>query len=118
MLHESGTELTTVAMRRVDADSAGSVLDVLRSLGVRCCPTPPVAGPLPKAVLTAKLAREAMETNWVKVEVVADEGTLLPDGVELLHACERPFSTLASAPRAKPHRPEDPSGSFTIGAFW
>jgi thiazole synthase len=75
MLHESGTELTTVAMRRVDADSAGSVLDVLRSLGVRCCPTPPVAGPLPKAVLTANLAREALETNWVKVEVVADEGT-------------------------------------------
>jgi thiazole synthase len=67
----------------------GSVLDVLRSLGVRCCPTPPVAGPLPKAVLTAKLAREALETNWVKVEVVADEGTLLPDGVELPHACER-----------------------------
>ena len=42
-----------------------------------------------EAVLTAKLAREALGTDWVKVEVVADERTLLPDGVELLAACEQ-----------------------------
>lgn len=40
------------------------------------------------AVLTAKLAREALHTNWVKVEVIADEDTLLPDVTELIDACE------------------------------
>src|SRR5699024_11306782 len=40
------------------------------------------------AVLTAQLAREALGTSWVKVEVIADEHTLLPDTTELLEACE------------------------------
>ena len=40
------------------------------------------------AVITARLAREALETNWVKLEVIGDETTLLPDGVELLSAAE------------------------------
>ena len=41
------------------------------------------------AVLTAQLAREALETNWIKLEVIADEITLLPDPIELLDAAER-----------------------------
>jgi thiazole synthase len=89
ILKESGTELTTVAMRRVDAGSSGSVLDVLREVGVRVLPNTAGCRTAAEAVLTAKLAREALETNWVKVEVVADERTLLPDGPELLDACER-----------------------------
>jgi thiazole synthase len=40
-------------------------------------------------VLTARLAREALGTNWVKLEVIADEHTLLPDAVELLVAAEQ-----------------------------
>jgi thiazole synthase len=89
ILAESGTELTTVAMRRVDASSSGSVLDVLREVGVQVLPNTAGCRTAAEAVLTAKLAREALDTNWVKVEVVADERTLLPDGVELLDACER-----------------------------
>ena len=41
------------------------------------------------AILTAQLAREALETDWVKLEVIADEVTLLPDPIELLDAAER-----------------------------
>jgi len=89
ILTESGTELTTVAMRRVDAQSAGSVLDVLRAIGVQVLPNTAGCRTAAEAILTAKLARDALETDWVKVEVVADERTLLPDGVELLRACEQ-----------------------------
>ena len=42
-----------------------------------------------EAVLTARLAREAFETNWVKLEVIGDERTLLPDPIELLDAAEQ-----------------------------
>ncbi len=41
------------------------------------------------AVLTAKLAREAFETDWIKLEVIGDEDTLLPDATELLMAAEQ-----------------------------
>lgn len=85
----SGTELTTVAMRRMNPSTSGSVLDVLRRNGVE--PLPNTAGCFTarEAVLTARLAREALGTDWVKLEVVADERTLLPDPVELLEAAER-----------------------------
>jgi thiazole synthase len=87
-LKASGTELTTVAMRRVDPKARGSVFEVLRRLGIE--PLPNTAGCFTagEAVLTARLAREALGTNWVKLEVVADERTLLPDPVELLDAAE------------------------------
>jgi thiazole synthase len=76
-------------MRRVDAGSSGSVLDVLREVGVQVLPNTAGCRTAAEAVLTARLAREALETNWVKVEVVADERTLLPDGLELIDACQR-----------------------------
>ncbi|PWI43400.1 thiazole synthase [Streptomyces sp. ICBB 8177] len=84
----SGTELTTVAMRRLDPSVQGSVLSVLSAHGIR--PLPNTAGCFTagEAVLTARLAREALGTDWVKLEVVADERTLLPDPVELLDAAE------------------------------
>ena len=85
----SGTELTTVAMRRLDPTAAGSVLDVLRRVGLRVLPNTAGCFTAAEAVLTAQLAREALETTWVKLEVVADEITLLPDPVELLDAAER-----------------------------
>ncbi|MBB6172524.1 thiazole synthase [Nocardiopsis mwathae] len=85
----SGTEMTTVAMRRVSPGAEGSVWDVLRRNGIR--PLPNTAGCFTAmdAVRTARLAREALETDWIKLEVVADERTLLPDPVELLDAAER-----------------------------
>src|SRR5690606_32497977 len=85
----SGTELTTVAMRRVDAAGGTGVLDLLKRLDI--APLPNTAGcrTAAEAVLTAQLAREALDTNWVKLEVVADERTLLPDPIELLDAAEK-----------------------------
>ena len=85
----SGTELTTVAMRRINPSISGSVLDVLRRNRIE--PLPNTAGCFTarEAVLTARLAREALETSWVKLEVVADERTLLPDPFELLDAAEQ-----------------------------
>jgi thiazole synthase len=88
-LAASGTELTTVAMRRVDASARGSVLDVLGRLGIRVLPNTAGCFTAGEAVLTAKLARDALETNWVKLEVIADERTLLPDPIELADAAEQ-----------------------------
>ncbi|XVV04301.1 thiazole synthase [Actinosynnema sp. CA-248983] len=81
----SGTELTTVAMRRLDS-AGGGVLDLLRRLGIDVLPNTAGCRGAAEAVLTARLAREALETNWVKLEVVADEQTLLPDPIELVEA--------------------------------
>jgi thiazole synthase len=85
----SGTELTTVALRRVDPRAPGSLFAVLERTGIR--PLPNTAGCFTArdAVRTARLGREALETDWVKLEVVADERTLLPDPVELLDAAEQ-----------------------------
>jgi thiazole synthase len=85
----SGTALTTVAMRRVDPAAKGSVLDVVRRLGLRVLPNTAGCRTAAEAVMTAQLAREALDTNWVKLEVIADDRTLLPDPVELLDAAER-----------------------------
>jgi thiazole synthase len=88
-LAASGTELTTVAMRRVDPAAAGSVLDVLTARGIRVLPNTAGCFTAAEAVHTARLAREALGTSWVKLEVIADELTLLPDAVELLDAAEQ-----------------------------
>jgi thiazole synthase len=85
----SGTELTTVAMRRIDAVGGTGVLDLLKRLDI--APLPNTAGcrTAAEAVLTAQLAREALDTDWVKLEVVADDRTLLPDAIELVAAAEQ-----------------------------
>jgi len=85
----SGTELTTVAMRRMDAAGGPGVLDLLRRLGIEALPNTAGCRTAAEAVRTARLAREALDTAWVKVEVIADERTLLPDPIELLDACEQ-----------------------------
>jgi thiazole synthase len=84
----SGTELTTVAMRRVDPSVHGSVLSVLEKLGIGVLPNTAGCFTAGEAVLTARLAREALGTDLIKVEVIADERTLLPDPVETLEAAE------------------------------
>ena len=88
----SGTELTTVAMRRIDAagGTGGSgVLGLLNRLGITPLPNTAGCRSAAEAVLTAQLAREALQTDWVKLEVIADERTLLPDAVELVRAAEQ-----------------------------
>ncbi|WP_058249919.1 MULTISPECIES: thiazole synthase [unclassified Gordonia (in: high G+C Gram-positive bacteria)] len=82
----SGTELTTVAVRRVDAASGTGVFDLLRRLDIAVLPNTAGCHTTAEAVLTAQLAREAFETDWVKLEVVADERTLMPDAIELVDA--------------------------------
>src|SRR5579859_788132 len=85
----SGTAMCTVAMRRLDTSgSAGSILDVLDRRAVRVLPNTAGCRTAHEAVRTAQLAREALETDWVKLEVIADERTLLPDPVELLDAAQ------------------------------
>src|ERR671928_1586151 len=88
-LETSGAELVTVALRRIDAGSRGSIVDVLDRAGVKLLPNTAGCFTARDAVLTAKLAREAFETDWVKLEVIGDERTLLPDAPELLEAAEQ-----------------------------
>jgi len=80
---ESGTALVTVALRRLDP-TARSILDVLD--GVRILPNTAGCHTAAEAVKLAHLAREAFGTTWVKLEVIGDEDTLLPDAVELVRA--------------------------------
>ncbi|MEU6395155.1 thiazole synthase [Streptomyces sp. NPDC046939] len=87
-LTASGTELTTVAMRRVDATVHGSVLSVLKKLNIQALPNTAGCYTAGEAVLTARLAREALGTSLIKLEVIADERTLLPDPIETLEAAE------------------------------
>ncbi|HZD01718.1 MAG TPA: thiazole synthase [Actinomycetes bacterium] len=84
----SGAELATVALRRVRPGAPGSVLDVLRRLGRRLLPNTAGCFTARDAVRTAKLAREAFDTNWIKLEVIGDDRTLLPDAAELRDAAE------------------------------
>ncbi|CAA9359002.1 MAG: Thiazole synthase [uncultured Frankineae bacterium] len=95
----SGTQIVTVALRRVDPTSSGSLLDVVEQAGVRLLPNTAGCRTAREAVLTAHLAREAFSTDWVKLEVIGDEDTLLPDPFELLDAAEQlvldGFSVLA-----------------------
>jgi thiazole synthase ThiGH ThiG subunit len=88
-LRSSGTEVTTVALRRVDPSARGSLLGVLERAGVQVLPNTAGCRTAREALLTARLGREALGTDWVKLEVVADEETLLPDAVELLDAAEQ-----------------------------
>ena len=81
--------MCTVAMRRVDAATGGSIIDVIDRRGVRVLPNTAGCRTAFEAVRTAQLAREALETDWVKLEVIADERTLLPEPVELLDAAEQ-----------------------------
>jgi thiazole synthase len=84
----SGTELVTVALRRIDPSARGSLVDVIDETGVGLLPNTAGCFTARDAVLTARLAREAFQTDWIKLEVIGDEDTLLPDAPELLRAAE------------------------------
>jgi thiazole synthase len=88
-LEASGTSLATVAVRRIEPSAKGSLLSLLGELGVRVLPNTAGCATASEAVLTAKLAREAFGTDWVKLEVIGNDRTLLPDAVELLAAAEQ-----------------------------
>src|SRR5579859_6760697 len=87
-LEASGAELCTVALRRLDPAARGSIIDVLDSAGVQVLPNTAGCFTARDAIVTARLAREAFATDWIKLEVIGDERTLLPDAVELVAAAE------------------------------
>jgi thiazole synthase len=87
-IEATGTEMVTVALRRVDTAGRTGLVDVLDQAGVAVLPNTAGCFTARDAVLTARLAREAFATDWVKLEVIGDERTLLPDAPELLLAAE------------------------------
>jgi thiazole synthase len=87
-IQASGAEIVTVALRRVDATASGSVIDSLAQLGRFLLPNTAGCYTAHDAVLTARMARDAFETDWVKLEVIGDDRTLFPDPAELLSAAE------------------------------
>ena len=74
----SGAEIVTVALRRIDPEAKGSVLDVLDKLGLFALPNTAGCFTARDAVRTARLAREAFGTEWIKLEVIGDDRTLYP----------------------------------------
>jgi thiazole synthase len=85
----SGTELVTVALRRVQGSGRTGLVEVLDAAGVQLLPNTAGCHTARDAVLTAQLSREAFATEWIKLEVIGDEDTLLPDAPELLKAAEQ-----------------------------
>jgi thiazole synthase len=103
-IEASGTELVTVALRRIDAAGPG-LLPMLDRRKVRVLPNTAGCYTAADAIKTARMARDAFETDLVKLEVIGDERTLLPDGLELLRAAE----TLAGEGfRVLPYTSDDP----------
>ena len=85
----SGTELVTVALRRVDIQNPqDATLSVLDFTKYRLLPNTSGARNADEAVRLARMARAAARTNWVKLEVTPDPNYLLPDPVETLKAAE------------------------------
>jgi thiazole synthase len=84
----AGTEIVTVALRRVDVGTPGSLVETLDRLGCFLLPNTAGCYTAHDAVLTARMAREAFGTEWVKLEVIGDDRTLFPDATELLDAAE------------------------------
>jgi thiazole synthase len=101
----SGADLATVAMRRVDPSARGSILEVLEGAGCEVLPNTAGCYTARDAVTTARLAREALETDMVKLEVIGDDRTLLPDPAELLEAAE---TLVADGFTVLPYTSDDP----------
>ncbi|MEA2348489.1 MAG: thiazole synthase, partial [Thermoleophilaceae bacterium] len=101
----SGADMATLALRRVDPAARGSIVEVLSDAGCFLLPNTAGCFTARDAVTTARLAREALETDWVKLEVIGDERTLLPDAAELLAAAE---TLVADGFTVLPYTTDDP----------
>ncbi|MDN3690901.1 thiazole synthase [Chryseobacterium tructae] len=85
----SESNMVTMALKRIDAQSSeDGLLDSLKNTNVHLLPNTSGARTAKEAVLAAQLAREALETNWVKLEIHPDPKYLLPDPIETLYATE------------------------------
>ncbi|WP_294295974.1 thiazole synthase [uncultured Chryseobacterium sp.] len=85
----SGSEMVTMALKRIDAQSPeDDLLNALKPTNAHLLPNTSGARTAKEAVLAAQLAREALETHWVKLEIHPDPKYLLPDPIETLYATE------------------------------
>ncbi len=82
----SETEMVTVGLRRVNSGAGGDLMSLLERLEVRVLPNTAGCYTAEEAVITAKMGREALDTNWVKLEVIGDDETMFPDTTELVEA--------------------------------
>ncbi|WP_162602481.1 thiazole synthase [Nocardioides daejeonensis] len=89
LLAAAAPGLVTVSVRRTSSLADGSLLGLLARAGVPILPNTAGCTSAREAVLTAELAREALGTDWVKLEVIGDETSLLPDAIELVEAAEQ-----------------------------
>ncbi|TKB57629.1 thiazole synthase [Ferrimonas aestuarii] len=88
-LKASGSQLVTLALKRVDLSGAqGDIYGPIRELGVDLLPNTSGAKTAEEAIYAAHLAREALGTNWLKLEIHPDPRYLLPDPIETLKAAE------------------------------
>lgn len=89
-IRESGSQLVTLAMKRVDLRSrSDAILAPLQAAGVSLLPNTSGAKTAEEAVFAAQLAREALGTHWIKLEIHPDARYLLPDPIETLKAAEK-----------------------------
>ncbi|MBJ7224088.1 MULTISPECIES: thiazole synthase [unclassified Brenneria] len=89
-IRASGSRLVTLAMKRVDLKGGNdALLSPLRQLGIKLLPNTSGAKTADEAIFAARLAREALDTHWVKLEIHPDMKYLLPDPIETLKAAER-----------------------------
>lgn len=108
-IEASGAEMVTVAIRRVDLKNKDkdreNILNYINKEEYFLLPNTAGCFTARDAVLTAQLAREALETDWIKLEVIGDEDTLFPDVPELLKAAEQ---LLADGFTVLPYCNDDP----------
>ncbi len=86
----SGTEMVTLALRRIDLKAKGSesILNYIDTKKIALLPNTAACYTAKDAIDTARLAREALNTNWIKLEVIGDEKTLFPDNEGTLEAAQ------------------------------
>lgn len=85
----SETEMVTVALKRVDLNAPSDhMLEAIKKANVNLWPNTSGARNSKEAVFAAQLAREALETNWIKLEIHPDPRYLMPDPIETLKATE------------------------------
>lgn len=100
----SKTELVTVGIRRIDLshENRFSLINTLKDLNINLLPNTAGCYTAQEAILTAELARESLGTNRIKLEVIGDDYSLYPDGVELLkaatHLVEKGFEVYPYCP--------------------
>ncbi len=88
-IEASGTEMVTVALKRIDTDnSEDELLNHILSPNIQLLPNTSGVRDAKEAVFAAQLAREAFETNFIKLEIHPDPRYLLPDPIETLRATE------------------------------